>query len=149
MNFCVKNIDYLVYLITQEGIIPNTKRVKGIMDLGRLTITNEPKDLIGIFQYYGDMWPMRSHILVPLTEAVIIPKGRKIIFYDKLEDSFKELKCTVYAETLLGYPYWEITFTVHTGASDKQFGAVISLNNKTIALFSIILSNPQRSYTMT
>ena len=36
----------------------------------------------------------------------------------------------VSAKTLLNYPYWTITFTVHTNASDKQLDAVVSHNNK-------------------
>ena len=55
----------------------------------------------------------------------------------------------VSAETLLSYPYWKIPFTVHTNASDKQLGDVISQNNKTIAFFSIRLSKPKRNYTTT
>ena len=38
---------------------------------------------------------------------------------------------------------------VYTDASDKQFGAVISQNNKPIAFFSRIISNPQRHYSAT
>ena len=53
----------------------------------------------------------------------------------------------VYAETLFSYPDWKIPFTVHTDASDKQLGAVISQNNKPISFFSIILSKTQRNYT--
>ena len=55
----------------------------------------------------------------------------------------------VSSETLLSYPYWKLTFTVHTDASDKQLGSVISQNNKPISFFSRILSNPQRNYTTT
>ena len=52
-------------------------------------------------------------------------------------------------ETLLSYPYWTLTFTVHTDASDKQIGAVIIPNNKFIAFLSRRLSKPQNNYTMT
>ena len=52
-------------------------------------------------------------------------------------------------ETLLSYPYWRLTFTVHTDAYDKQVGDVISHNNKHVAFFSRRLSNPQRNYTKT
>ena len=52
-------------------------------------------------------------------------------------------------ETLLSYPDWEIPFTVHTDASDKQLGAVISQNNKPIAFFSRRLGKPQSNYTRT
>ena len=53
----------------------------------------------------------------------------------------------VSTENLLNYNYWEIPFTLHTGASDKQLGDVIRKNGKPIALFSGKLSNPQCNYT--
>ena len=66
---------------------------------------------------------------------------------DTLERSFKYLKRMVSADTLLSYPDWKLTFTVHTDASDKQLGAVISQNNKPISFFSRELRRPQRNYT--
>ena len=38
----------------------------------------------------------------------------------------------VFDETLLSYPDCTTPFTVHTDASDKQLGSVISHNNKDI-----------------
>ena len=52
-------------------------------------------------------------------------------------------------ETLLRYSDWKIPFTVYTGASYKQLGAVISQNNKTIAFLSRRLINTQLNYTTT
>ena len=66
-----------------------------------------------------------------------------------LESSFKILKRMVSAETLISYSYWKLTFTVHTNDYDKQLGAVISQNNKPIALLSRKLSKPQCNYTTT
>ena len=51
--------------------------------------------------------------------------------------------------TLLIYPYWKITFTVHTYAYDKQLGDVLGQNNKYIVIFSRRLSNPHRNNTTT
>ena len=93
------------------------------------------------------MWPRQSHILAPLAEAASGPKGRKILWNKALEDSFKELKFVVSAETLLSYPYKKINFVVHTHVSDKQLVSVINHNNKPIALFSIRISKPQHNYT--
>ena len=59
-----------------------------------------------------------------------------------LEMSFKELRRMVSAETLLSYPDLKLPFTVHTDASDKQLGSIISQYNKPIALFSSKLINP-------
>ena len=44
----------------------------------------------------------------------------------------------VSTETLIIYPGWELTFTVHTYTSNKQLGSVISQNNKPISFFSRI-----------
>ena len=84
---------------------------------------------------------------VPLTVADSGPKGRKILWNDALEFCFKELNNMVSFETLLSYSDWKIPFTVHTDASDKQLGSLISQNNKYIAFFSIILNNPKCNYT--
>ena len=53
----------------------------------------------------------------------------------------------VSAEMLLNYPYWKVPFTVHTNASDKYLGAVISQNNKHISFFSRRLIKPQHNQT--
>ena len=71
------------------------------------------------------------------------------LWNDALESSFKELKRMVSAETLLSYPDWKMTFTVHTDASDKQLGAVVSQNNKPISFLSRKLRKPQRNYMTT
>ena len=55
----------------------------------------------------------------------------------------------VSAETLLSYPGWKLTFTVHTDDSYKYLGAVIIHNHKPIAFFSGKLRKPQRNYTTT
>ena len=47
------------------------------MNIGRPTTTTESWALIGIVQYYRDMWPIQSHTLYPLTEADSRPKNRK------------------------------------------------------------------------
>ena len=95
------------------------------------------------------MWPRRSHVLASIIESSSGPKGKKLLWNDALERSFKELKYMVSSDTLLSYPYCTIPFTVHDDASDKQVGAVISHNNKQIALFSRRLSKPQLNFTTT
>ena len=70
------------------------------MDIGRPSSTTEMKALIGMFQYYRDMWPRRFHILAPLAEAASSRKGRNIFCNEALEMYFKELKQMVSAEML-------------------------------------------------
>ncbi len=50
---------------------------------------------------------------------------------------------------LLAYPDFNAPFHIHTDASKKQIGAVISQNNKPIAFYSIKMNSAQRNYTTT
>ena len=78
-SFGLKEIPYLGYVITREGIKPDPNKVQGIMDIGRPTTTTESQALIGMAHYYRDMWTRRSHILASLTETYSSPKCGKII----------------------------------------------------------------------
>ena len=112
------------------------------MDLGRPTKTTEARALIGMVQYCRDMWPRRSHVLSPPTEAASGPKYRKILCNDALESSLKELKWMVSADTLLRLYILETT--IH-----GSHHVVISQNNKPIVFFYRKLIKPQRNYTKT
>ena len=54
-SFGLKDILYLGYVITREGIKPDPKKVQGIMDLRQPFTTTKARDLIGMVQYYRDM----------------------------------------------------------------------------------------------
>ena len=95
------------------------------------------------------MCTWQSPLVAPLIDTASDPKGRKQLWNDALEISFKGLKRVVYVMTLLSYPFWKLTFTVHTDTSDKQLGAFISHNNKPIAVFSRRLIKPHPNYTTT
>ena len=117
-SFGLKEITYIGYVITQEEIKPDLKKVKGITYIGRSTTRTEAREIIGMVHYYRYMWPRQSHILVSLTEVASVPKYRKITWNDALEYYFKEINCMVSAETLLSYSDYTIPFTVQNYAYD-------------------------------
>ena len=73
--------------------------------------------------------------MAPLTEAASGPKGRKILWNNALESSFKELKLIVSSKKLLMDPDWKIPSTFPTNDDDKQLGAVI-IQKKNILPYS-------------
>ena len=149
-SFGISEVEYLGYLITKEGIKPDPKKVQGIVDMARPTTSTEIRRLVGLVQYYRDLWPRRSHVLAPLTEAAAgKAKRAKIKWTEELERAFQDLKKLVAKDTMLNYPDWSKPFEVHTDASDFQLGAVISQNNKPIAFFSRKLNTAQKNYTTT
>ena len=73
------------------------------MNLGQPSTTTEARVIIGMVQYYRDIWPRRSDVIAPLIEAASGPKGRNILCNNALESYFKELNRMVSAETLIIY----------------------------------------------
>ena len=90
----------------------------------------EVQGLVVVVQYYRDMWPRWYHISSPLEELTSGPKGRKIPCNVTLEYQFTGINRMVYADTLLDYSSWKITFNIHAYFSDKHFCYFMSYNNK-------------------
>jgi len=65
------------------------------------------------------------------------------------QNAFDTMKRIISRETLLVYPDFSQPFVLHTDASHKQLGAVISQNDKPIAFYSRKLNPAQTRYTTT
>ena len=132
-RFGLNEIDYLGYIVTPTGVQPNPKKIKAIQALERPKTVTEVRRLIGMVQYYRDLWPRRSHILEPFTALSAGKKGSEIKWNNALEAAFQEVKKMVSKSTMLNYPDWSKPFDIHTDASGYQLGAVISQEGKPIA----------------
>jgi hypothetical protein len=148
-RFGLNEIDYLGYIVTPEGVKPNPKKIEAIQKMERPRTTTEVRRLIGMVQYYRDLWPRRSHLLQPFTDVSTGKKNQPITWTPELESAFKAVKQMISKETLLTYPDWSKPFEIHTDASDYQLGAVISQEGKPIAFFSRKLNSAQKNYTTT
>ena len=62
--------------------------------------------------------------------------------------AFKEFNKMVSSETLMYYQYLKTPLKVPIDASNKNLGAFINKDNKTVALFSRKLSKSHGKYTM-
>ena len=68
--FCQEQVEYLGYLLTRDGIKPLPKKVKAILDLEPPKDVRGVRRVLGIIQYYRDIWEKRSHVLAPLPTLV-------------------------------------------------------------------------------
>ena len=145
--FAKGELEYLGYWITREGIQPLPKKIQAIRNLATPTTTKQVRHIVGMVNYYRDMWPRRSEILAPLTE--LCSKTTKFHWSERQQKAFDEIKQIVSDKTLLAYPDFNKPFVIHTDASDRQLGAVISQDEKPIAFYSRKLSPAQTRYTTT
>jgi hypothetical protein len=65
------------------------------------------------------------------------------------QTAFGNVKSVIVKEVMLAYPDFSKPFDIYTDTSTKQFGAVITQDNRPIAFFSRKLSDAQSKYTVT
>ena len=97
--------------------------------------------------YYKEMWQGCAKTMEALT--LMTGKGVKFSWTLDMEAAFKQIKTIIAEDTMLAYPRYGKRFHVHTDASDKQMGRVVSQKDKLIAFFWRKLNSAQQRYTTT
>ncbi len=89
---------------------------------------NKLRHLLGMVQYYRDMWAKLSQMLAPLSDLVGECGEMKIAKKNKTKKSprrwdlihqaaFDNVKATIAKEVVLAYPDFLMTFEIYTDAS--------------------------------
>ena len=58
------------YTLTQDGIKPQEEKVSAILALQPPSNIKQLRRVLGIIQYYRDVWEKRTDLLAPLTDLV-------------------------------------------------------------------------------
>ena len=159
-KFCAHETDYLGYILTRDGIKPQSKKIEAILAINPPTNVKELRRFLGMVQYYRDMWIRRSEMLAPLTDLVgecgqtkvTKAKGTKKAswHWDEIhQQAFDLVKTTLARDVMLAYPDYSEVFEIYADASKSQIGSVITQKNRPLAFFSRKLSDPQTRYNVT
>jgi hypothetical protein len=68
--FCALEIEYLGYVITRDGIKPQSNKVQAMLAIKLPMGVKQLRHFLGMVQYYRDLWARRSDMLTPLTSLV-------------------------------------------------------------------------------
>ena len=150
-------MEYLGYLLTRNGIKPMPAKVKAILEMKSPASVREVRRLLGMIQYYRDLWEKRSHILAPLSNLVgecgttkNRKKPKKKFKWEPVhQEAFEHMKQVMSRAVTLAYPDFNAPFEVYTDASDKQLGGVITQKGRPLAFYSRKLRGAQLNYTVT
>ena len=124
-EWAVKETDWLGYWVTPEGLKPWAKKVDAILKLKPPTNAYEVRHLVGMVNFYRDMWPRRTHMLAPFTALSSGPRKKKVEWTEELEVAFNQLKAVISKDALMAYLNHNKPFEIYTDASDYQLGACI------------------------
>ncbi len=128
--------------------------MQAILVLNPPNNVKELRHLLGMVQYYRDMWARRSEMLAPLTDLVGECGEMKTTRRNKTkkkpwqwdpihQQAFDDVKAAIAKETVLAYPDFLKPFEIYMDTSSTQLGAVITQDNRPIAFFSRNLSKAQ------
>jgi hypothetical protein len=146
-SFCAHEIEYLGCILTREGIKPQSKKVQAILALNPPSNVKELRHLVGMVQYYQDMWVRCSEMLAPLTDLLgecgemkttrMNKTKKKPCWWDPIHQLASDsIMAAIAKETVLAYLDFSKPFEIYTDASSTQLGAVITQDNRPIAFFS-------------
>ncbi len=159
MTTCLLETEYLGYVLTRDGIKPQSKMVQAILVIKPPTGVRQLQHFLGMVQYYRDLWERWSKMLAPLTSLIrecgqtktTRAKGTKKVpwHWDKVHQrAFDHVKATIAKEVVSAYSDYSKVFEIYTDASSKQLGAVIT-QDRPIVFFCWKLSGTQHKYSVT
>jgi hypothetical protein len=122
-TFCTLEIEYLgyVYVLTREGIKPQSNKVQAILTIKLPTGVKQLRHFLGMVQYYRDLWARGSDMLAPLTSLVgecsqtktTKATGTKKVpwHWDEVHQrTFNHVKATITKDVVLAYPDYSKVF---------------------------------------
>ena len=146
--FMQKEVEYLGYLLTTEGILPQPKKVDAMKRMAPPTNTKQLKCFLGMINFYRDMWEKRSHILAPLN-TLSGKLGKKNWKWGPAEaKAFIEAKKMLAKAAMLSFPDFTKPFHLYSDASDKQLGATVVQDGKPLGFYTRKLNPAQKNYTV-
>jgi hypothetical protein len=140
-------VNYLGFEISRNGITLQKDKIQGILNTVQPKNQKDVRRFVGLVNFYRDLYPCRAEILAPLTN--LCGKNTKFIWNTEHNEAFHKMKQVMAAEMMLTYPNFDEPFVVHTDASNKQIGGVITQNNKPLGFFSKKLTEVQKRYPVT
>eukprot|EP00957_Ditylum_brightwellii_P092641 7054297-Ditylum_brightwellii.AAC.1 len=118
--FSLKELEYLGYWVTNQGIKPLQKKLEAVLRIAAPTTRKQLCSFIGMINYYCNMWQDHSKVLAPLT--VLMSKTTPWAWMSVKQKAYDQAKKIVNQETLLAYLDFNLPFEIHMDASDTQLG---------------------------
>ena len=143
-TFCTKQIEYLGFIVLEEGLSVDPAKVRDIIEWPRPTSVSEVRGFLGITGWYRTFLRNYALITAPLTN--LLKKGNKVIWETQHQESFDKLKRFVTSAPCLKLPDFSQPFRVTTDASGIAVGGVLTQENRPVAFTSWKLKVHERNY---
>lgn len=148
-KFCVPQLPYLGFVLSQNGIRPNPDKIEAIVNFERPASVRSLRRFLGMVNYYRRFISEFSEVTAPLTN-LLKGKPKTVQWSDEAENAFVILKEKLITAPILACPDFGRPFTIQTDASDTAIAGVLTQDvdgrEHVISYFSRKLTMSQRSW---
>ena len=127
--FATKQVEFLGYTLTAEGVRPNQKNVEAVVDFPKPKSAKDVRRFLGMANFYRRHIQGMGAMCRPLTELTKKEKGSGnpvlFVWTEECQKAFEEVTRSLSSAPLLQPPDWEKEFFLWTDASLLGFGAVL------------------------
>lgn len=148
-----KEVKFLGYILNEKGLTISNEKIKPILNFQQPKTKRSVRRFIGMAGWYHRFIPNFSETIAPLTDLTS-GKNTKIVWNEKAEKAFTEIKTKLSTEPVLASADFEKEFTLQTDASDIGIGGVLTQKDDNnhehvIAYYSKKLTKAEQKYTTT
>jgi hypothetical protein len=160
LTFCALEIEYLGYVLTKDGIKPQSNKVQAILVIQPPKGVKQLRHFLGMVQYYCDLWARQRSDMLALLTALVGEFGQTKItkaketkkvpwHWDEVHQrAFNHVKATIARDVVLAYPEYSETFEIYQRIQQTTRSGNYS-KNRPIAFFSWKLFVAQGKYSVT
>ena len=123
-----QQIPYLGHVVSAQGIATNKSKIEAIKEWPNLTNVTEVWSFLGFTRYYRWFISKFAQVAWPLHELTMgrnVGKKALIVWDDRCQLSFDDLKCLCITAPILVYTDFTRPFKLHTDACGSSLGAVL------------------------
>lgn len=143
--FLKKEIEYLGFIISEKGTLPNPNKTRCIDEYPRPQTVVEIQRFLGLCNYYRKF--INNFAKMAKSLYYLCSKDVPFLWNNSCENAFNDLKKAITSPPVLAFPDFNETFVVHTDASNVAVGSVISQLDRPIQFASRTLNSAQRNYS--
>ena len=123
-NFCRKEITFLGYTVTGDGMRAGDRKIKAIKDFPAPTNVKKVREFLGLSNFYRRFVPHYAAIALPINK--LLRKEVEFKWGKEQEDGFAKIKEILCSDQVLAHPDSTKPFYLQTDASKAGIGAALS-----------------------
>ena len=119
-----REVNYLGHVVSAEGVRPDPRKVRAVMQLSAPTSVREVRSFLGLASYYRRFIDGFAAVAAPL--YTLTKKQARFEWGAQQQTAFDALKTLLCRSPILAYPRRDRAFVLDCDASDEAAGAVLT-----------------------